>query len=157
MSGIGLRDALGNTGETPTPLPSLSPQGDPGPPGRCPAAPDSFPSALSFFDSHWPRSEPLGCTMVKEARAGGPGDLVSPPDRAHPWPQASRCPRGAGNAPSLWVPSWWNHRVPLALPTGGVAPPCHWAPTDASLPGPDQGSLSWDRGRGEMPLGPAIL
>lgn len=44
---------------------------------RCPAAPDSFPSALSFFDSHRPRLRPLCCTTVKEARAGGQGTLMS--------------------------------------------------------------------------------
>ena len=30
-------------------------------------------------------------------------------------------------------------------------------PVDAYLPGPNQGLLSWDRDRREMPLGPAVL
>ena len=113
---------------------SLSSRRPPGPLWRCPAVPDSSPSALRFFYFHRPRAEPPGCTTQRESRglgvqgtwclhqmgqALGPMRRVAPGMLAHRSVLPSgRLSMGAGGGPhrSSHCPSFRSLRRPLVRP-----------------------------------------
>ena len=113
---------------------SLSSRRPPGPLWRCPAVPDSSPSALRFFYFHRPRAEPPGCTTQRESRGLGVqgtwclhqmGQALGPMRRVAPGMLAHRSVlpsgrlfMGAGGGPhrSSPCPSFRSLRRPLVRP-----------------------------------------